>query len=222
MVRGVCAKIVTLNLGSDTRAENRRLLFTTASPWTYLGHRRFEQILAQRSAGVNVKPVDYGRIFPASGGLPLKSRAPQRQAYRLVELARWRDRLGVPINLEPKFFPFAADASVFAVIAADEKHDSARAMELAFSLMRACWTEERNVGDLATVQAVVREAGLDAEKLTSDAAVAAARARYDAYTQEAIDRGVFGAPSYVIDGEIFWGQDRLDFVDRKLAPAAGS
>jgi 2-hydroxychromene-2-carboxylate isomerase len=191
--------------------------FTTASPWTYLGHRRFEQILAQRGAGVNVKPVDYGRIFPVSGGLPLKKRAPQRQAYRLVELARWRDHLGVPINLEPKFFPFSADTSVLAVIAADESHGSEKAMELASSLMRACWTEERDVGDLATVQAIAREAGLDGEKLMSDAAQAAARAKYDAYTQEAIERGVFGAPSYVIDGEIFWGQDRLDFVDRKLS-----
>ena len=134
-----------------------------------------------------------------------------------MRLARWRDHLGVPINLEPKFFPFSADASVLAVIAAGEKYDFAKVMALAFALMRACWMEERNVGDLATVQAIVREAELDAEKLTSDAAVAAARAKYDAYTQEAIDRGVFGAPSYVIDGEIFWGQDRLDFVDRKLA-----
>jgi 2-hydroxychromene-2-carboxylate isomerase len=193
--------------------------FTTASPWTYLGHRRFERILAERGASVNVKPVDYGRIFPVSGGVPLKSRATQRQAYRLVELARWRDYLGEPLNLEPKFFPFSADASVLAVIAASEAHDSTKAMALAFALMRACWMEERNVGDVATVQTILREAGLVAEELTSDAAVEAARSKYDAYTREAIDRGVFGAPSYVIDGEIFWGQDRLDFVDRKLAPA---
>jgi len=93
--------------------------FSTGSPWTYLGHPRFAVLLAKHGAKVNVKPVDYGKIFPVSGGLPLKARAPQRQAYRLIEIARWRDFLGVPINLQPEFHPFQADASVKAVIAAD-------------------------------------------------------------------------------------------------------
>jgi 2-hydroxychromene-2-carboxylate isomerase len=191
--------------------------FTTGSPWTYLGHRRFEEILARHGAKVNVKPVDYGRVFPASGGLPLKQRAPQRQAYRLVELARWRDHLGVPINIEPKFFPFAADASVKAVIAADVVKGAAAAMKLAYAFMRGCWVEERNVGDAEVVAAIVREQGLDPAALAEVAVAADAQARYDLYTEEAIARGVFGAPSYVVEDEIFWGQDRLDFLDRRLA-----
>jgi carboxymethylenebutenolidase len=191
--------------------------FTTGSPWTYLGHRRFEEILDRRGAKVNVKPVDYGRVFPVSGGLPLKQRAPQRQAYRLVELARWRDHLRVPINIEPKFFPFAADASVKAVIAADVVKGAAAAMKLAYAFMRGCWAEQRNVGDAAVVAAMVREQGLDPAALAEVAVAADAQARYDLYTEEAIARGVFGAPSYVVDDEIFWGQDRLDFLDRKLA-----
>jgi 2-hydroxychromene-2-carboxylate isomerase len=188
--------------------------FTPVSPWTYLGHGRFEQMLAKHGATVRVKPVDYGRIFPVSGGLPLKQRAAQRQAYRLVELRRFRDHSGVPLNLQPKFFPAPSDAAAQLVIAADKANGVASAMKLASALMRACWFEERNVADAATQDAIVREQGLDPDALASHSE--AAKAAYDAYTQEAIDRGVFGAPSYLYNDEIFWGQDRLEFFERAL------
>lgn len=191
--------------------------FSVGSPWSYLGHQRFADLAARHGARVNVKPVDYGRIFPVSGGLPLKQRAPQRQAYRLVELARWREHLGVPLNLEPKHFPFPADAAARAVIAADIVARTDAAMRLAHALMRGCWAEDRDLGASETIAAIVREQGLDPAVLAEVAVAAEAQAKYDLYTEEAIARGVFGAPSYVIDGEIFWGQDRLDFVARKLA-----
>jgi len=191
--------------------------FTTVSPWSYLGHERFAQLLAKHGARVNVKPVDYGRIFPASGGLPLKQRAPQRQAYRLIELARWRDALGVPITLEPKYFPAPPEAASRLIIATDLAHGSPAAMDMALALYRACWVEERNVADAGTLREISRAQGRNPDQLMSTDAAAAAKLKYDAHTQEAIDRGVFGAPSYVIDGQIFWGQDRLDFVDRALA-----
>jgi 2-hydroxychromene-2-carboxylate isomerase len=191
--------------------------FSTISPFSYLGHQRFAQIAAKRGAAVNVRPIDLAKIFPVSGGLPLKQRAPQRQAYRLVELARWRDALGVPITLEPKFFPVPPEASSLLIIATDLAHGASAAMDMASALLRACWAEERNVADAETLRAIAREQGRDPDPLMSGDAVAAARPKYDAYHQEAIDRGVFGAPSYVIDGQIFWGQDRLEFVDRVLA-----
>jgi 2-hydroxychromene-2-carboxylate isomerase len=191
--------------------------FTTVSPWSYLGHECFARHLAKHGAAVRVKPVDYGRIFPVSGGLPLKQRAPQRQAYRLVELARWRDALGVPITLEPKFFPAAPAPASQLIIATDLAHGTSAAMDMALALYRACWVEDRNVADAETLRAVSREQGRDPGKLMGEDAAAAAKLKFDAYTQEAIERGVFGAPSYVVDGEIFWGQDRLDFVERALA-----
>jgi carboxymethylenebutenolidase len=86
-------------------------------------------------------------------------------------------------------------------------------MKLAQAFLRACWSEERNLGDEATLDQIVREQGLDAAALRADAG---ARADYDKFTQEAIDRGVFGAPTYVYRDEIFWGQDRLDFLERAL------
>jgi 2-hydroxychromene-2-carboxylate isomerase len=189
--------------------------FSPMSPWTYLGHARFTQILARSGALVTVKPVDYGRIFPVSGGLPVKQRAPQRQAYRLMELRRWREHLGVPLNLEPKYFPYATDGASFMIIAADRQHGAQAAMRLAYDIMQACWVHERNCADVETLDRIAAGAGVDGAALR--AAESEAKAAFAAYTQEAIDRQVFGAPSYVLDGEIFWGQDRLEFVERALA-----
>ncbi len=189
--------------------------FTPNSPWTYLGHQRFVDIAKRHGAHVNVKPIDLGRIFPVSGGLPLAKRAPQRQAYRLTELARWRAFLGLPLTLQPKFFPVASDPAALLIIAADRKE--LNALALAGAVMRAVWAEERDIADGETLKAIAREQGRDAEALAAAAADPATRAAYDAYTQEALERGVFGAPTYAIGDELFWGQDRLDFVDRALA-----
>jgi carboxymethylenebutenolidase len=189
--------------------------FSPMSPWTYLGHARFTEMLARHGAQVKVKPVDYGKVFPVSGGLPLKQRATQRQAYRLVELRRFRDHLSVPLHLEPKFFPVPTEEASVLIIAADQQRGAGAAMNLAGAILRACWAEERNIGDSQTLAQIAAEQGLDADQLKGK--LAQARSAYDSYTQEAIERQVFGAPTYVLDGEPFWGQDRLEFLDRALA-----
>jgi carboxymethylenebutenolidase len=189
--------------------------FSPMSPWTYLGHARFAQMIARFGAQVNVKPADFGKVFPVSGGLPLKQRAVQRQAYRMVELRRFRDHLGVPLNLEPKYFPVATEDAALLIVAADQQHGAQAAMRLTGAILRACWAEERNIGDAQTLAQIAAEQGLDAGALREGSAQA--RASYDRYTQEAIDQQVFGAPTYVYQGELFWGQDRLDFLERALA-----
>jgi 2-hydroxychromene-2-carboxylate isomerase len=191
--------------------------FSPISPWTYLGHARLEAMLNKYGAQVRVKPVDLGgKIFPISGGLPLPQRAPQRQAYRLVELARWRDHLKIPLTIKPKYFPAPGDLSSCLIIAAKAQGEAA-AMRLTGGILNACWVEERNTGDSETLMAIAKEQGLDVAGLMANAQSDGIKSQYAALTQEAIDGQVFGAPSYVIDGEIFWGQDRVDFVDRKLA-----
>lgn len=189
--------------------------FTPLSPYAYLGHARFAALLRDTAATVNVMPVDYGVVFPASGGLPLAKRAPQRQAYRLVELRRFSQWLGVPLNLHPAHFPVPYEAASRLVVAAQQQQGPAAALDLAGRMGRAVWAEERDLADAATLQAIATEAGLPASlgPLSQTPQIAAA---YAANTQRALDAGVFGAPSYVIDGEIFWGQDRLDFVERRL------
>src|SRR6185436_5116132 len=93
---------------------------TPSSPWTYLGHARFAEIAKHHGAQIKVKPVDFGVIFPQSGGLPLPKRAPQRQAYRLMELRRWKEHLGVPLVVQPKYFPVDATAAACLISAAPE------------------------------------------------------------------------------------------------------
>ena len=190
--------------------------FATISPWTYLGHDRLVAIARKHGATIAVKPVNFGDVFPASGGLPLSKRAPQRQAYRLVELKRWREFLGMPLNLQPKYFPANGDLAACWVLAAAEE-DAAHALALYGAIGKALWVEERDIADAATLAGVAKSVGQDAEGLGARAQAPEISARYAALTKEAIERGVFGAPSYVLDGEIFWGQDRLDFLDRKLA-----
>ena len=188
--------------------------FSPVSPWTYLGHGRFREIARRHGAAIAVKPVDYGRIFPVSGGLPVAKRPPQRQAYRLVELERWRKHLGVPINVQPKFFPYDTRLAALVTIAAA---DTDKAMKLAGAFLRGCWAEEKNMADEAEVAAVIRAAGLDSNALLKQANAPETAARFEAFTDEAIARQVFGAPTYVYKNELFWGQDRLEFLDRALA-----
>ena len=189
--------------------------FAPQSPWSYLGHARLVDLLARSRREVAVLPVDYGRIFPQSGGLPLAKRAPQRQAYRLVELKRFAEHLGLALNPQPRYFPVDATPSARLITAVAEQDGMAAAMALAGAVLAACWREERDIASDATLAELLEECDLPAERL-AESRGADTRARYDAHTQAAMDAGVFGAPTYVIDGELFWGQDRLDFVARKL------
>jgi 2-hydroxychromene-2-carboxylate isomerase len=186
------------------------------SPWTYFGHDPFRAIARRHGARIEMMPVDLGRIFPVSGGLPLSKRAPQRQAYRLVELARWSDLLGMPLNAQPKFAASGGDLASKWVIAASAA-DADAAFDLAGAILRARWAEERDIADAETLGSIARSLSLDSSALAAAAADAGTTERYDTFTQRAIDAQVFGVPWYVYRGEPFWGQDRLDMLDRALA-----
>jgi carboxymethylenebutenolidase len=194
--------------------------FAPQSPWTYLGHLRFWDVARKHGARIEVLPVDLGgKVFPVSGGLPLGKRAPQRQAYRLLEMKRFSEHLHAPMNLQPRFFPVAGDDAARLIIAVEGADGADAAMHITNAVLRAVWVEERNIADEATLAALLAERELPARRLEESHSQAVAE-RYEAHTQRAIDAGVFGAPSYVLDGEIFWGQDRLDFLDRALARRA--
>lgn len=195
--------------------------FTPQSPWTYLGHARLAEIARAAGATVRVRPVDFGAVFPVSGGLPLGKRAPQRQAYRLVELARFSRHLGLPINVKPRFFPVAGDDAAKLIVAVDMNDGADRAMQVTAAVFAAVWVQERNIADPALLETLAAECGLPPQRITQSQSQAV-QERYEDYTQQAIDAQVFGAPSYVMDGEIFWGQDRLAFVERALNPSISS
>ncbi|MBI3369366.1 MAG: 2-hydroxychromene-2-carboxylate isomerase [Burkholderiales bacterium] len=190
--------------------------FVANSPWSYLGHQRLRAIARAADAQIAVLPFDLGgRVFPISGGLPLSKRAPQRQAYRLVELKRFSTHLNTPMNIAPTYFPVPADDAGKLIIAVQQADGAERALDLSFAIMRALWVEERNIADEPTLAAILAEQQLPAARLEA-AHSQTVHEQFEANTALAIERGVFGAPSYVVDGELFWGQDRLEFVERAL------
>lgn len=190
---------------------------TPVSPFVYLGHARFRQICAKHQAKINLRVMDLGKVFPASGGLALKDRPPQRRAYRLMELKRWRDFLHVPLTLEPKHFPVPAEPAATLILAVLEQHGIETALDIAGDCGRAVWAEERNISDTGVLQEIAQGRQLDAAGLLAHARSAEVAARYVQHSQEAIARNVFGAPTYIYRNDLFWGQDRLEFLDRALA-----
>lgn len=191
-----------------------------SSPWAYLGSERFAALAKTYGAEVTIIPMAPLALFDATGGLPLAKRAQQRQDYRFVELERWRSHLGVKLNLRPKGFPTNETTAGKLVTAARETAGNHRAMTLAHAMMRGLWAEERDIANPDDLKQIIAENGLDAVKLFAMIETPELAATYERDTQQAIAAGAFGAPFYVIEGEPFWGQDRLDFVDRKLASLA--
>ena len=194
-----------------------------ASPWTYLGHQRFVDLCRQYNVQIKMYPVDYSRIFPQTGGLPLPKRAPARQAYRLQELARWRAELNLPLTIEPAFFPVSDQLAANAVVALRE-HDADAALALAGAVLAAVWEHEQNIADADTIAQLVKQHAGDASdavltRVSADASQL--RERIDADSETAIAKGVFGAPTYVFEDELFWGQDRLFFLEQRLRAAQG-
>ena len=190
------------------------------SPWTYMGSGPFAEIARRYGAEVNVKPAKFGPIFEQTGGLPLPKRSPQRRAYRMMELKRWREVRDVPLNLEPKYFPCDDSLGTRLVIAA--KLQGKDVLKLSIELGRAVWEREETLADPDHVASAARRAGFDAAALRaggpSDAEL---DALHEQFTREALMAGVFGAPSYVLpSGEIFWGQDRLELLERALKQMA--
>lgn len=190
-----------------------------SSPWTYLGHQRFEAIARDYGLTIRHKPMDLHKVWSVSGGLPLRQRAQQRQDYRHRELARWSEILGLPCNLTPAFHPVADRRACYLVIAAMQQ--GLDWSGLTNAVLRAVWVEDRNIADHPTLVAIADENGFDGRALLDATQQAAVHDEYEANTAEAIRLGVFGAPTYVYEGELFWGQDRLQMLEWRLAQKHG-
>jgi 2-hydroxychromene-2-carboxylate isomerase len=188
--------------------------FSLVSPWAYIGHAPFMEIARRHGLEINYKPVFLGRVFAETGGLPLAQRHPARQRYRLVELQRWRDKRGLAFNIQPKHWPFdvtLADRFVIAIQASQADPDP--------FLRRAyagVWEEDRNLGDPLVISELAESAGLDSTVLMERALGSTTEAIYALNLENAVEGDVFGSPAYVLDGEVFWGQDRLDLLDDAL------
>lgn len=196
---------------------------SVASPWAWLGSGRFRQIAEAHQVQVQVLPVHLERVFQATGGLPFGQRSPARQSYRQLELMRWSRHLQVPITLQPRHYPVNREPASRLLIALREsgRDPSGRqALALLHDILRAIWVEDRDIADRATLAALAAGQGLDAEALLGVAQRPETSLQFEADTHAAVAAGVFGAPTWVVNGERFWGQDRLEFLEDALERAA--
>ena len=195
--------------------------YSLSSPWAYLGGPRLRDIVRRHRARLTLKPYDFQAVVPRTGGVPLRTRPEPRRRYHQAELDRWRTYLGMPLVLEPKHYPQQIPADPnwnkyagWMVIAAQDA--GLDAFPLSHALLRALWAEERDISDPQVRRTIAAENGYDGARLLAAEASERVQTLYGQFSAEAEDLGVFGAPTYVIEGELFWGQDRLDFVDRRL------
>jgi 2-hydroxychromene-2-carboxylate isomerase len=188
------------------------------SDWAYLGGVRFVQLAARHGLKINHIPMRMQDVYAGSGGVLLANRSWQRQAYRITELKRWRSRLGIPVNIEPKFYPADVDLASCVVIAAQQR--GLPVADFVNAVMRAVWAEDRNVADRGVLVAIAERCGLEGRALLEAADAQAVRDAYRGNTERALAAGVFGSPFYAFAGELFWGQDRLDMLEEAIVRSA--
>ena len=188
------------------------------SDWAYLGGVRFVQLAARHGLKINHIPMRMQDVYAGSGGIVLANRSWQRQAYRITELKRWRSRLGISVNIEPKFYPADVDLASCVVIAAQQR--GLPVADFVNAVMRAVWAEDRNVADRGVLVAIAERCGLEGRALLEAADAQAVRDAYRGNTERALAAGVFGSPFYAFAGELFWGQDRLDMLEEAIVRSA--
>ncbi|MBT8476983.1 MAG: 2-hydroxychromene-2-carboxylate isomerase [Alphaproteobacteria bacterium] len=190
--------------------------FATISPFTYLSGTRFEEIAARHGATATYKPLDVIALFGRTGGIPPKDRHPSRQEYRLQELRRQSVKTGLPLNPKPAFWPTNSAPAAYALIAA-QKAGGGDLGKLQFAFGRSCWADEKDIADDAVIRECLTEAGFDPS--LADSGLLAGAEEYAANLEEAVNRGAFGAPFYIVTDtdERFWGQDRLEDLDLYLS-----
>lgn len=187
----------------------------TISPWCYLAGDRLEKIAQKHGATITYKPLDLLQLFDRTGGVRPAARHPSRLAYRKQELLRWSAHLGMPMNMRPAHWPVNMAPSSYAIIAAQDAGANVGALVQGF--LRACWAEERDISDDGVIREVLAAHGFDPE--LADKGLFIGAETFGRNLEEAANAGAFGAPFYIVrdTDERFWGQDRLDFLDRHLA-----
>jgi 2-hydroxychromene-2-carboxylate isomerase len=200
--------------------------YSLSSPWAYFAGPKLQDIVRRHHVKLVLKPYDFQAVVVKTGGVPIRTRPVPRRTYHAEELARWRDYLGMPLTIEPRYYPQQIPANPdwnkyagWMVIAAQSK--GIDAFVLSHALLRALWAEERDTSQAEVRIAVANENGYDGAALHALERTAETLATYQTYSDEAERLGVFGAPTFVLDTQRFWGQDRLDFVDRALERLRG-
>ncbi|MEM7197742.1 MAG: 2-hydroxychromene-2-carboxylate isomerase, partial [Pseudomonadota bacterium] len=186
-----------------------------ASIWAYMGHKSIADIARSNNATIAYHPFLIMPMFAGTGGTPPGQRSWQRKQYRMMEIKRWQEYLGMDFNPTPPHFP--TDEKLAASITTILKDRGEDISALSWHIMNAMWVEETDMADANILQKLCEKCGFDGASLIKEASSDEAMETIVKATDQAMDAGVYGAPTYIVDGEVFWGQDRLDFVGRKLS-----
>ena len=192
--------------------------FSPQSGYAYLGHDRLCRIAEAHGAAILWRPVDIVKVFAESGIVPPAKQSPARAAYRRADMARWAEALNLPLNPAPRYWPVQTVAACKMIIAAGRLGGAVGTFIGA--VHHAVWAGEENIADSGTLLRIAGECGFDTNALAAVAYMPEVAETAESHTAEAVAAGVFGSPSYVVGGELFWGQDRLDFVARRLTEMA--
>jgi 2-hydroxychromene-2-carboxylate isomerase len=194
--------------------------YAIASGFAYLGEPELRRIARQAGLEIDYRPVDIRKVFLESATIPPPEQSEIRLNNRRLELARWGKRRNMPVNPRPAFWPVDVKPASLAVLAAQEFGYDAGA--LSFALLRAVWAEERNIAEVDTIREIAEKTlpQNEAMSVIATASDPSTAETYDRLTAEATASGVFGSPTYIVRGELFFGQDRLDFVAEALGVSA--
>lgn len=187
--------------------------FTPLSPFTYLAGTRLEEIATRHGVDIEYKPFNLAEVGKHTGFVPLPDRPEARKTYRLAELKRIADHVGLPINLHPAHWPTNPVPACTTVISAQMVGGDVGA--LCHRIMKATWADEEDVAEDHVLRKCLEETGFDAG--ITDRDMLSAVEIFEKNTQDALNAQIFGSPSYVVDHHVFWGQDRLEYLDRHLA-----
>jgi len=186
----------------------------TSSPWTYLATPRLKKLVEKYNLIINWKPFNIMEVFAKNGTALVKDRPKPVQINRLNELERWREHLNVPLTLGPKYFPVDITLSQKIIICC--QNNNINPYDIAFSFMKSVWADEKDISNENTIKEVCRDCNLDGNSIIKQASEAVINDKYVKNTEDAIKNNVWGAPTFILDKELFWGQDRLDFLERKI------
>jgi 2-hydroxychromene-2-carboxylate isomerase len=194
-------------------AKEVEFLFDVGSPAAYLAWTQLPRIALETGSTVAYKPILLGGVFQATGNRsPME--VPAKGRYMQQDLERFARRLGVVFRHNPHF-PINTLMLMRAIIGL-QMREPQRMGPFADAAFRAIWVDGQPMNDPAVFSAVLQRAGFDAEKILALVGDAEVKERLKTATQEAVARGVFGAPTFFVGDTMFWGQDRLDFVKEAL------
>ncbi len=188
--------------------------FATSSPWAYFATPRIKTIQEKYNLKINWKPCNLAKIFSINGTLNVKDRPLPVQINRLNELKRWSDFLNMPNSIKPKYFPVDPTISHKIIIIAQNKNMDP--FDITFTFMKSVWADEKDITNDETIKNICKQNNISSDLILDEVNSSEINNQYLKNTEEALKNNVWGSPTFIYNNELFWGQDRIEFLERAI------